>query len=113
MAASCVKLRVRRLSPIYLMVLGDISIALSSLQVANHGFRLLPRFFGFLSFRSFSGVEHILNSRVKNLRKNRIFVWALRFFPSNWLRKAFFLGGDPAAGSPTATLLRLLPPREA
>ena len=24
-----------------------------------------------------------------------------------------FLGGDPAAGSPTATLLRLLPPRGA
>ena len=25
---------------------------------------------------------------------------------------AFYLGGDPAAGSPTATLLRLFPPHE-
>ena len=25
---------------------------------------------------------------------------------------AFYLGGDPAAGSPTATLLRLFPPYE-
>ena len=29
------------------------------------------------------------------------------------LLAAIYLGGDPAAGSPTATLLRLLPPRGA
>ena len=27
-------------------------------------------------------------------------------------RELVFLGGDPAAGSPTATLLRLFPPHE-
>ena len=32
--------------------------------------------------------------------------------PPVGLTKALFIGGDPAAGSPTATLLRLLPPYE-
>jgi hypothetical protein len=41
----------------------------------------------------------------------RLYVVACALFP---LQPAcVYLGGDPAAGSPTATLLRLLPPREA
>ena len=47
----------------------------------------------------------------------RTFLWKLHYFTS-WTeaernRVPSFLGGDPAAGSPTATLLRLNPPCEA
>ena len=38
------------------------------------------------------------------------FVWVEHDIPRTF---CFFLGGDPAAGSPTATLLRLNPPCEA
>lgn len=45
--------------------------------------------------------------------------WALTYIldlcspcSSNQAHTCFYLGGDPAAGSPTATLLRLFPPHE-
>ncbi|PMB75220.1 MAG: hypothetical protein C0193_01470, partial [Candidatus Bathyarchaeota archaeon] len=61
---------------------------------------------------AFSTTKNLENIQFSN-KANHKLIWALTFTVFLSLpvgnAKPFYIGGDPAAGSPTATLLRLFP----